>query len=59
MKIKEIKITTEGYEVTLAWTTKEVNESTGTKVDWFLQPRINLLELIAEDLKRLKERGEL
>ena len=59
MRIKEIKMTNEGYEVTLAWTIEEMRGSTGVSIDWFLKPRINLLEVIAKELKKLEEEREL
>ena len=51
MKVKEIRISAEGYEVTLVWTVEEIERSQGILLKYQLEPSVRLLQLIETALK--------
>jgi hypothetical protein len=56
MRIKEIRISAEGYEVTLAWTMEEIETSSGTRLKYLLEPNVHLLQLIEATLKLMEKK---
>jgi len=57
MSEKEIRISAEGYEVTLAWTVEEIETSSGTRLKYQLEPNVHLLRLIEAALKEAEAKG--
>jgi len=51
MKIKEVRISSEGYEVTLAWTAEEIKSRQGIPLECQFKPNVDLLKLIEAELK--------